>query len=93
MILRERPPIRLTLEAFAKYKGREADIAYLAAQLAAAMSLLEGDIPKPIREAIRWAEANVDSIRFGTHEQKEYDEVQRVWREVEEVIARHVGGK
>jgi hypothetical protein len=76
VILRERPLIKLTVEGFRKYRDRQADIAYLAANLSMAMSLLEGDIPKPIRDAIIWAEGKVDTIRFGFGEERQYDEVQ-----------------
>lgn len=89
MILRKRIPVKLAIEGFQKYRKKQIDIAGLAQNLSQAMSLLEGDIPKPIRETIVWAEAQIDSIRFGVNEQNETAEVGRVWRELEEVITRN----
>lgn len=89
MILRKRIPIKLAIEGFQKYRKKQLDIVGLSQNLSKAMSLLEGDIPKPVRETIVWAEAQIDSIRFGVNERQEGAEVRKVWRELEEVIARN----
>ncbi|OGS00691.1 MAG: hypothetical protein A2V88_07380 [Elusimicrobia bacterium RBG_16_66_12] len=89
IILRKRVPVKLVIESFQQYRMKLIDIVGLAQNLSTAMSLLEGDIPKPVRDSIVWAEAQIDSIRFGINERKEPAEVAKVWRELEEVITRH----
>lgn len=89
MTLGNRIPIKLAVESFLKYRSKQHDIVGLAQGLSQAMSLLEGDIPKPVREAIVTAEAQIDSIRFGVNESREIAEVNKVWRELEEVFSRN----
>lgn len=89
MNLRDRAPIRLAVEGFDKYRTKQHDIAGLAQALSQAMSLLEGDIPAPIREAIVQAEAHIDTIRFAVNEKRETEEVNKIWRDLEELLSRH----
>jgi hypothetical protein len=87
---RDRLPVKLVIDGFQRYRERKLDISGLAQNLSKAISLLEGDIPKPLRDAIERAEAQVDSIRFGVNESREAAEVGKVWRELEEIINRSV---
>ena len=90
MTLRNRIPIKLVVEGFSKYRSKQHDIVGLAQALSQAMSLLEGDIPGPVREAIVQAEAEVDTIRFAVNEKREAIEVNKVWRELVKIFSRHL---
>lgn len=90
MHLRKRPSIKFVLESFPRYLRREIDINGLVGELGKADSLLENDIPKPVQEAVRRAYYDVERMSFTCPEDKERDEVGKIWREVDEVIARHI---
>jgi len=89
MILRKRAPVRIAIESFQGYLRKEIDIERLEQGISKAASLLENDIPKEIRDVIERANNRMDTIRFATPEHKEVDEVGKIWRELQEVIARH----
>lgn len=90
MDMRERPSIRFALESFQKYQRNEIDIAALENGLGNAASLLENDIPKPVRDAIEWAYNQVEHIGLVCPEDQEREKIASIWREVEEVISRNV---
>lgn len=89
MTLRKRAPIRITIETFQKYLRKEIDLEALEHGLSSAASLLENDIPKPVRDAIKWANNQTDDIRLLTPKNQTADKVREIWRELEEVFSRH----
>ena len=89
MSIRKRAPLRITIEAFQNYRRKEIGIEGLSQGVGQAMSLLENDIPKPVRDAIEWADSEIETIRFTVGTKKQREEVGRLWRELEEVFSRH----
>lgn len=89
--LMEHPAVKIACESFARFRAKTLDIAGLQENLAAAASLLDGALPKPVRDSVEWAENEIEGIQFTVSSPKRPDEVDRVWREVEEVLARHAG--
>lgn len=89
MNLRKRAPIKITIETFQKYLRKEIDLDAYERGLSSAASLLENDIPKPVRDVIEWANNQTDDIRFLTPKNLAADKVKEIWRELEEVLSRH----
>ncbi len=89
MSLRERAPIRIALEIFHAYRRKQVDIEKLSRGIGQACSLLENDIPAPIRDALKHADSEIESIRFTVNSVDQPSEVGRLWREFEEVLSRH----
>lgn len=91
MALTQRFPIKLAVDSFRKYRAKQLDIAGLEQSLSKAISLLEGDIPKDVQDAIRWADAEIDTVQFTLSGNRAREAVEKVWRELDEVIARNSG--
>lgn len=89
MTLRNRAPIKIAIESFQSYLNQAIDVERLELGISKAASLLENDIPKPIRDAIERTNNDMDAIRFATPEDQEREAVGRLWREFEEVLSRH----
>lgn len=89
MTLRDRAPIRIAIDSFRNYLRKEIDVERLEHGLSRATSLLENDIPNPIRDAIERANNEMDVIRFATPENQVREAVEKLWREFEEVLSRH----
>lgn len=89
MTLRNRAPVRIAIETFQKYMRKEIGLEALERGLSSASSLLENDIPEPIRDAIKWANNQTDDLRFLTPKDQLTETVQGIWRELEEVLSRH----
>ena len=87
--LKQHPAIKMTCESFTRFRSKVLDIAGLQKNLATAASLLDGSLPKPVREIVEWAENEIEGVQFTTTKAQLPNEVDRVWREVEEVLARH----
>lgn len=83
------PAIKMTCESFARYRTKTLDVAGLQANLATAAGLLDGSLPLPVRESVEWAENEIEGVQFTVKKSDQPDEVDRVWREVQEVLARH----
>lgn len=83
------PAIKIVRDSFAQYRAKSLDIAGLQQNLATATTLLEGSLPQPVRECVEWVENEVEGIRFTTTKSEQAGEVDRVWSEIEEVLARH----
>ena len=82
------PHIAFILDSSHRYREGGLSIEGLQQNFSAVMSALEGDVPKEIHEAIRKAEARVDSIRFTINEADRPAEVGRVLGELEAVVHR-----
>ncbi len=82
------PQIVLILDSARRYREGRLDIEGLQRILSALMSALEGDVPKAVHDAVRKAEAWVDSIRFTVNEAERPAEVGRVLDELEGVVHR-----
>jgi hypothetical protein len=89
MTLRERAPIRIAIDSFQKFRRKQIDIEGLSHGIGQSCSLLENDIPKPIREALKRADSEIESIRFTINQADQPTEVAKLWRELEEVLARN----
>jgi cysteine sulfinate desulfinase/cysteine desulfurase-like protein len=89
MTLRERAPIRTAIDCFQKYRRKQIDLEGLSQGIGQACSLLENDIPQPIREALARADSEIESIRFTINTADQPQEVGKLWRELEEVLARN----
>lgn len=87
--LKQHPAIKMTYESFSRFRGKTLDISGLQKNLASAVSLLDGALPKPVQETVKWAENEIEGVQFTVSKAQHVDEVDRVWREVEEVLARH----
>jgi hypothetical protein len=64
MNLRTHPLLARVLDAAVRYRQGELPVEALQQTLSAVMSALESDVPKPVRDALFEAEAQVDSARF-----------------------------
>jgi len=64
MNLRAHPLLARVLAAATQYRQGELPVEDLQQTLSAVMSALESDVPKPVRDALFEAEAQVDSARF-----------------------------
>ncbi len=64
MNLRAHPLLARVLDAAARYRQGELPVEALQQTLSAVMSAVESDVPKPVRDALFEAEAQVDSARF-----------------------------
>ena len=80
------PHLYWILESIRQFRAGELDIAGVCSNIAAEAGAIEGDVPKPVREAIERAEGELDSIYWTTGDAAEAD---RVLGEVEDVIARY----
>jgi hypothetical protein len=89
MSLHKRAPIRIAIESFQGYLQNRHNAEQLEHGLSKAASLLENDIPKPLRDIIERANNSMDTIRFATPEKEERAAVEKLWREFEEVVSRH----
>lgn len=76
------------MDSAQRYREGQLNIEGLQQSLSALMPALEGDVPKEIREAVRKAEAWVDSIHFTVNEADRRAEVGRVLDELEGVVHR-----
>lgn len=83
------PAVKITYSSFADYRRKTLDISELQRNLSTARSLLDGSLPKQVRESIEWAENEIEGAQFTTGKSDQPAEVDRVWREVEEVLTRH----
>jgi len=82
------PHIKLILDSARQYREQQLGIEGLQQNLSAVMSALEGDVAKEIHDALRKAEAWVDSIRFTVNEADRPAEVGRVLDELEGIVRR-----
>lgn len=89
MNLKKHPAIRITWDSFAQYRAKTLDIAGLQQNLSTATSLLDGSLPKPVRDTVEWAENEIEGAQFSSARSDQPNEVDRVWREVEEILIRH----
>jgi hypothetical protein len=80
------PHLHWILESIRLFRAGELDIVGAGSSIAAEAGAIEGDVPKPVREAIERAVNNLDSIYWTTGDAAAAD---RVLSEVEEVIARY----
>ena len=85
--LRDHPHMRQLRESAAAYRAGLQKIDTLQACIEAIEMALEGDVPKDIHRAVRWAGAELEYIRFAVAEACERDEVERVLQELEAVLA------
>jgi hypothetical protein len=76
----------LVLESISRYQNSEYSLKDLQYDLSAIMSAMENDIPKKIRDAVRSAESQIDSIRFTVNESDQRAHVERVLNELESVM-------
>ena len=74
------------LESIRQFRAGELDIVGVGRNIAAEGGAIEGDVPKPVREAIERVVDKLDSIYWTTGDMAEVD---RVLGEVEAVIARY----
>lgn len=91
MNLRDSEPVKIVTEAFVRYRKKELDLDGLQEEVWSAISLLDGDLPKAVRRTVEWVDNALDTVRAEVDEADQADEVDRVWRELDEVIARHEG--
>jgi hypothetical protein len=82
------PHIAFILDNARRYREGWLNIEGLQQNLSAVMSALEGDVPKEIHDAVRKAEAWVDSIRFTVNVAEQPREVGRVLDELEDKVHR-----
>ncbi len=84
--MREDLKLRLLFDAFNLYKKGDLSIEKLQQELSNTYSLLEGNIPSKIREAILKAEASVDSIRYTLEEPRQHEEIIKIINRVETIV-------
>jgi cysteine sulfinate desulfinase/cysteine desulfurase-like protein len=81
------PAVALALDGFAKYKNGSLDIAGLGSSLSSACALLENSLPKPVQEALEWADGELESIRFTVDAKNHAREVERIRAKVEGALS------
>jgi hypothetical protein len=87
--LKNHPAVRIARDSFARFREGKIDAAGLQQNLSTALGLLDNSLPKAVQESISWAENEIEGVRFMTNAAEQPAEVDRVWREVQEVLARH----
>jgi len=83
---RQHPIIRMLFDSHQRFRNQNLDIAGLQANISAVMSAIEGDVPKPIREAIFSLEAEVDSIRFTVSSSSQTSYVDEAFLKLEKLL-------
>jgi len=86
---RENPLLKVILDATRRFRGGNENVEGLQKIMSATMSAIEGDVPKPVSEAIRRAEARIESLRFTVSNSNQSAEIVKVLSELEEIITRY----
>ena len=85
----ENTPLRIVTESIRRYREGLLNVEGLHQNIAAVMTALEGDIPKEVRETIYEAEASIELISFTVDSAEQATALEKVFRELERVIAKH----
>jgi hypothetical protein len=89
MKLKDKTHVRAVLDSISRYREGQLSLEALQDIFSTTMALMEGDIPKEIRNAVQKAESWVDSIRFTVNEVDQSSKVEDVLSGFEQLISEY----